>query len=453
MERPTPSLSSALYERAAWMLRSPFHRVMWFLATTIGFVLSLVRALRCKPRGKDRFSVVNFEREARQLAQSPQGGDFADGFHRQAIPIIVDSFLHSEMREFVVALPFARTLEKKLRIERAFAALPHTRPLPRPIFIVGLPRTGSTLLHQLCGLDPRARAVRAWEFKMPVESSDAPRDKAERVRKVQGVLDVFYRLAPRIKAVHLVAATDPDECVQGYLDCVLPEMYCWGAVDADEAFDWFTRSDMTPMLRNYRRLLDVVLANDDAAAVAKQWSHLVLKSPHHTWKLQDLHRAFPEAHFVWIHRDPVSTVGSTCSMNEAILDATSARFVHPHVLGWRTAERLASCLEKGLRDRAAMPASRFVDVYYDDLKRDPLATLSAMYSALGLDGALSPEFQAAVQAHVSPAEMRSWQSHMYTLDHFGLDAEAIRRRFSFYYAAGHVNKHTSIGSNETRKNR
>jgi hypothetical protein len=405
--------------------------VLWFIASTVGYFLSLIRLVRGQPRGKARFSIDDIEARAKLLANN-ETAQFVDTFHRQALGEIVGSFLESnEIKEFVIALPFAATLERKLRIESHFAS---TRPGPLPdpvVFIVGLPRTGSTLLHQLCALDPAARALRSWELKMPLPMSNAPQEVAARKQKIQNTLDFFYRLAPRIKQVHFVNADDPDECVQGFMDCVLPDMYCWGAIDADRAFEWFVNTDMSPMLRNYEKLLRVVVAEDEAAG---DHTHVMLKSPHHTWMLPALAKTFPRAKFVWIHRTPASSVGSTCSMNEAILDVTCSRFVHPHVLGKRTLDRLAMCVEKGMVDRAALVAERgttFVDVQYAHLKADPVGCVAQMYRDLGL-GDLSGEFVDRIESLVREHEKAPWKGHEYSLEHFGLTEDEIQVRFDKY---------------------
>jgi Sulfotransferase family len=431
----------AIASRWAWLVRSPFHRVVWFVALSIGWTLSLIRWVQRKPCGAARYDVNVVEAEARRLAGDAEAS-FEDRFHHDALSVVPQAMLQSDIRHFVFALPLAHILEKKLRVERAVRLGRVAKNRPPAVFIIGLPRTGSTLLHQLCGMDSRMRPIRVWEYKMPLVLSSAPADKQERIVQMQKRLDFFYRIAPSIRAVHFISATDPDECVQGFVDCALPEWYLWGAIDAPDAFDWYVNGDMTAQYQNLERLIQVALFDDEEGDVANdkpqrdRSCHLILESPHHTSKLPEIASVFPEAKFVWLHRDPVKSVGSCCSMNEAILDVTCARYVDPHVLGARTMERLALCLEKGARDREELERQgrMFVDVQYDDLMRDPLAALKAMYTKLGLDANFPAEFVRDVVDHTQNEKRQMWKEHRYSLDHFGLNEDAVRRRFAAYSA-------------------
>jgi len=412
-------------------MRAPMLRIIWFIALFVGWVLSTIKAILKRPTFAAKYEPDALEAQARTLAriQDP----FEDNFHRVALrTVVINSFLHSEMSAFVAIVPFHQMLEKKLRIERALKYC--SSPRPPAVFIVGLPRTGSTLLHQLCSMDPRARAIRAWEFRMPFEASDAPKSRAARIEKVQKMLDGFYKLAPAIKKIHYVRALDADECVQGFFDCILPDWFLWGAVDAPEAFNWYVNGDMTPQYENYKKFLRVVLEQpDDNGQSDPTPKHLWLKTPHHTFKLPELARVFPEAKFIWLHRDPAKAVGSCCSMNEAILDATCPRFINPEALGERTLTRLAHCVRKGMKDRESLEAQGriFVDVHYSELKRDLTGTMRRMYEGLGLDPAFPPSFVAALEKHASSKDPQE-VAHKYTLDHFGLDSQRIHREFSQY---------------------
>jgi len=413
--------------RREWFLRAPLFRFLWFLAVGIGSILSIIRALLRYPTYGAKYTPQMLEMQAQKLAKMDD--DFDDTFHRIALnTVIINSLLKSEMRDFVSIVPFAQILEKKLRVQRALRYC--SKPRPAAVFIIGLPRTGSTLLHQFCGMDPRARAVRAWEFRMPLEASDAPPERFARIQKVQKQLDGFYKLAPAIKAVHYIRSLDPDECVQGFFDCALPDWYLWGAIDAPEAFHWYVNSDMSQQYENYNKFLRVVLEQDEGSVAP---SNLWLKTPHHTFKLPELARVFPEAKFVWLHRDPTSSVGSCCSMNEAILDATCPRYVNPHILGERTLQRLSQCVRKGMKDRRELEAQGriFVDVRYEDLKKNLIGTIRDMYEGLGLNHNLDEGFISALGAFENSKHAQA-SAHRYRLDHFGLQKDRIRSEFREY---------------------
>lgn len=438
---PPRTCSSRLYDRWCWLTRSKGLRALWCVAFLVGQALFFIKWTLGVQTGQAKFTFSLIEDKAMKLAKNTTENDsFRDEFHRVALRVVPKSLLGSDMKDFVSIVPFSQMLEKKLRIEKALMVLAQAgRTVTRPpaVFIIGLPRTGSTLMHQLCAADPRARTLRAWELRMPFEMSDAPADPKARLEKTQKILNAFYSLAPAIKTVHYVRATDPDECVQGYVDCALPEWYLWGAVDAPEAFHWYVSGDMTPMHRNYENLVRLLTYED-----AHRYQNLWLKTPHHTYKLPELAAAFPEAKFVWLHRDPVKSVGSCCSMNEAILDATCPRFVDPHVLGHRTLERLSICVKKGMRDRSELESKGrvFVDVNYDDFKKDALGEFKKMYRKLGLIDNFPIEFESALSAAsvggAATATLKAKDSnmpvHRYSLAHFGLTESMVNREFRGY---------------------
>jgi hypothetical protein len=418
-----------LNNRIEWFRRAPLMRILWWIALVVGGLLSMIKTLFRMPTHSNKYDPIFLEAKARKLAGC--NDEFDDKFHRVALECVIkNSVLHGELQHFVAIVPFASVLEKKLRVQRLLKMC--TTPRPPAIFIVGLPRTGSTILHQLCSLDKRGRSIRAWEFRMPFECSDAPPGQQDRIAKVQKQLDGFYKIAPAIKAVHYVRSLDADECVQGFYDCALPDWYLWGAVDAPEAFNWYVNADMTPQYENYKRFLRVVLEMNPSTE-GHNARYLWLKTPHHTFKLPELARVFPEAKFVWLHRDPAESVGSCSSMNEAILDATCPYFVNPKVLGERTMARLSACAKKGMEDRRKLEAQGrvFIDVPYTDLKRDLIGTMKSMYRGLGLDDAFPAEFLDALNHHVEGSSHQA-KGHRYSLAHFGLTKDRIHREFREY---------------------
>ena len=422
--------------RWIWFKRTPILRMVWFIAIIIGTILSWIKAIFFIPTHALKYEPKLLEKQAKERAKIDL--DFDDNFHEIALKtVVINSLLKSEMRDFLPIVPFPQMLEKKLRIQQALKTL-GTKINSRPpaIFIIGLPRTGSTFLHHICSLDRFGRSIRAWEFRMPFECSDAPQNPLKRIQKTQHILDVLYKLAPAIRSVHYIRSMDADECIQGFYDCTLLDWYLWGAIDAPEAFSWYVNADMTAQYDNYERFLRVVLNHPDNRSKETESlcepfepKYLWLKTPHHTYKLLELAKVFPEAKFVWIHRDPVKCVGSCCSMNQAILDISCPRFVDPRILGERTFKRLKQCVDKGLSDRKVLEQQGrvFVDVKYTDLKANLYETLKKMYQDLELDVSAirNPDFLKA-------ATVGSEKGHQYKLEDFGLDSNRIYREFASY---------------------
>ena len=241
-----------------------------------------------------------------------------------------------------------------------------------------------------------------------------------------------------MKSIHYVLAADPDECIWGMVDCAEP-LHLWGALAQPETYQWYTRRDggMVEMYRHYRELLQV-LCSDHGTPVG---SHLVLKSPHHTFHLPSIAEAFAAegpSVFIWLHRDPSSVVGSCCSMNLHFREYMSADFESPSVIGRRTLTRLADCIRNATRDRVALEQAghRFIDIMYDDFIADTVGTLEKLYTELGLD--FTSQFAARVKAQLAEDKIersknkQQGSGHSYSLEMFGLTKADIQREFGPY---------------------
>ena len=339
----------------------------------------------------------------------------------------------------------------------------------RPLWIVGLPRTGSTLLHKLLSLDCAARSLRAWELKRPLPPPCdlPPQARAARLADLRSGTAVAAAVCPEIAEIHFVDADDPDECVNGYFPDPAP-VFLWGAVDMAEAYAAYTRSSMARQFADYRLLVQLLCFERHAAAAAGDGdgrhthTHVVLKSPHHTFHLPSVAGAFPGSTLVWLHRDPRQVVGSCCSMNLVFREYTHPWFEAPAALGRRTLARLADAARAAARARAqleaqaaraqqqaaaraagkgggggknaAAPPCRFVDLYFKDLVRDPVGAVRGLYAAAGL--AWRDDIGDAIRAHMGNRAKPSHTAgkHRYKLADFGLTDADVQEAFADYLA-------------------
>jgi hypothetical protein len=156
----------------------------------------------------------------------------------------------------------------------------------------------------------------------------------------------------------------------------------------------------------------------------------LLKSPAHLWALDVLLELFPDACIVWAHRDPAEAVASYCSMMQALSHVRSE--VDPKDLGASVLEYLARSVERAMTARAALPAERFFDVYYEDFVTDPLDAVQRTYSALGLP--LSEAALTRMREHAARSPRNRHGEHRYSLEQFGLTRDVVRERFARYSA-------------------
>jgi len=249
----------------------------------------------------------------------------------------------------------------------------------QPIFIVGQPRSGTTILFDLLAQDRALRPPLTWEVDNPYP---LPRpetyDTDPRIAETQASIEMSEHLVPGLLAHHPMGALVGQECVRitagQFCSMIfsvqyrLPSYYRWLLREADHG----------PAYRYHRMFLQHL-----QSAVAGQW---LLKSPAHLWQLDKLVAEYPDALIVQAHRDPLNVISSISALthhlrrlasDDSSVDECAAQSCEEIVVG----------LERGmaLRDSGALAGQRVIDVQFADFMRDPFATVRALYDALGRD--------------------------------------------------------------------
>jgi hypothetical protein len=251
-------------------------------------------------------------------------------------------------------------------------------PILRPIFITGMPRSGSTFLHELLGADPALRVPRVWEVMFPVTAGEPDRGRREwRVWNAAMSLWWFRRLSPGADAVYPMRARTPHECVAIHSYCLMSEEFVSSC--RVPAYEAFLRSlDLVPVYQWERRFLQHLQQN-------RSHTRWVLKAPDHVYGLEALFCVFPDAVVIQTHRDPLQVLKSSIHLNW-VLRGLYSRLDDPIQLAEREARVLAGMTDRLIRFRNAHPelAERFVDVNYGELTADPPAVIDRIYGRLDL---------------------------------------------------------------------
>jgi len=291
-----------------------------------------------------------------------------------------------------------------------------------PVFITGLPRTGTTLLHGLMATHPRLRCPLTWEVMSPTPAPGLSSQAAvrKRIRRAEKQLRWLDRLAPGFQAIHEVGAQKPQECIAMMAHSGLSLRFVVTyRIPAYLAL--LGEADMRPAYAWHRRFLEHL----QAGRAPRRW---VLKAPAHLHDLEALLASYPDATIIQTHRDPVTTLPSLASLRVAIRRAFS-RQVDPEetgreVLGW-----WSRALARSMEVRPRHP-DRFIDVDYRQLKADPLGALEPVYSALGepFDEAVRARCRAYLEAHPQGKHGR----HDYRAEDFGFTESALVEAFAGY---------------------
>jgi hypothetical protein len=315
------------------------------------------------------------------------------------------------------------TLSNRLRIVDHLKRHPELleRPVERPLFVFGLPRTGTTLTINLLSADPARRCFLRWEALNSAPPAAAgelhsdPRFVAE-----QQKLEMAIRHAPHIAAIHYEDADSPTECQYS-----MALSFCAQIFDSNVRIPsygrWFFETSYLPAFRFHKQLLQLLQANNGG-----RWT---LKNPWHPLFLEDLATVYPDAQLAMTHRDPVEVVGSACSL---------IRHVRPmfsdHVDLGEIAEQMLATFElmierqNAFRDRHGQDAIH--DIQYADQLRDPIGEMRRLYARF--DEPFTTEAEAAMRRLLADNPQGKHGKHAYSLAEFGLTEQGVRARFKDY---------------------
>jgi hypothetical protein len=354
--------------------------------------------------------------------------EFGDDDFLEPLAVLVGSLEAegqlSDLGAEIIGYRLRTLLTNRLRVEATIAAEPSIadETVTAPIFIIGLPRTGTTALSNLVAADPQIRSLRLWESTDPVPPPTTATERDDpRIAATEQGLAAMYATFPKMRALYFQTATGPSEC-QDLLGMSFRTAHFDGMAHVPAYRAWVLDCDMAPAYRMHRRTLQLL----QWRCPPRLWH---LKTPVHMLALPALAAAYPDARFLWTHRDPAAVMGSVCSLishtRSWVSDQDESRTVgEEQVALWELA------LRRALAFREAAGEDRFGDVTFDDLHTDPVRAVAGAYESIGLE--LGPEGRARLGAWSAAHPPGAHGTHEYALDTFGLEADAVRRQFAFY---------------------
>jgi pimeloyl-ACP methyl ester carboxylesterase len=292
----------------------------------------------------------------------------------------------------------------------------------RPLFVVGLPRTGTTLLFNLLAQDPGARPLLYWETMQPSPPPDPTRDDDPRIARAERVVGAMYSALPALRSIHDIQPRGPEECLGLLMNTIVTPFFV-GPIPAYR--DWLRSVDGDEMKRvyaEYQQQLQVLQLHD-------RRDHWVLKCPSHLFGLDALLATFPDAAVVQTHRDPVAAIPSMASLSAA-LDSLEYAVVDREEVGRRTVEKFELVMERSLRVRREAAGARFFDVAYNELVRDPASVVREIYGHFEYE--YSETMAGAVRTYLAASRQHRHGVHRYSLEDFALERAALQERFAPY---------------------
>ncbi|TDD80884.1 sulfotransferase [Actinomadura darangshiensis] len=299
-------------------------------------------------------------------------------------------------------------------------------PVERPIFVTGLPRTGTTALHRLLTADPSHQGLDLWLAEVP-----QPRPPRETWpdNPVFQAIDAGYRRHhvenPEFMGVHYISADSVEECWQLLRQSMLSISFeCLAHLPAYSS--WLAEQNWADAYRRHRQNLQLIGLND----AGRRW---VLKNPSHLFALDALLEVYPDALIVQTHRAPRTAMASMCSLAAHATAGWSDVFTGP-TIGHDQLGLWSRGLDLFRAERARRDPAQFADVHYDDFVRDPIGTVEGVYGRFGLP--FTAEARTAMtRLHDESSTGAAKPAHRYSLEDFGLTAAQVDDRFADYTAS------------------
>ena len=321
------------------------------------------------------------------------------------------------MRAFLRGALVARLLaEHSMKEHPEYAQV----PIERPIFVTGLPRTGTTALHRLLTADPAHQGLEVWLAEVP--QPRPPRETWADNPMFQGIQAGYERHhieQPEFMGVHYMSADMVEECWQLLRQSMQSISFeCLAHIPAYSA--WLDAQDWTPAYRRHKRNLQLIGLPD----AGRRW---VLKNPSHLFALDAIMEVYPDALIIQTHRPPRTAMASMCSLAAHASDGCSTVF-EGAVIGEDQLELWSRGLNQFRAERAKHDQAQFFDVDYAGFISDPLGTVEAAYAHFGLPFADTTR-SAMAELHEENRSGAGQPVHGYNLSDFGLTPEQIDARF------------------------
>jgi hypothetical protein len=358
--------------------------------------------------------------------------DFGDGEHVEGLRELLTAYA-SESALTPAGSKVTRALLRaglvsRLLSEAAWRQYPqHAQVrIERPVFVTGLPRTGTTALHRLLTADPGHQGLELWLTEMP-----QPRPPREQwahhpvYAALQAGYEQHHEENPEFMGVHYIGADQVEECWRLLRQSTMSVSFeCLAHIPGYSR--WLSTQDWTPAYARHRRNLQLI----GLADAGRRW---VLKNPSHLFALDALLAVYPDAVVIQTHRSPRTAIASVCSLNAQASEGWSDLF-RGEVLGRAQLELWARGVDSFMAARARHDPAHFIDVHYDDFVADPIRTVQSVYERL--EAPFTPAARTATAAlHAESRSGGRRPAHRYALSDFGLSTAQVDEAFTRYRSA------------------
>ena len=346
---------------------------------------------------------------------------------RQLVHSINDDAYPNPFGALAVKGLLERTLYGRYKVEQAISSNPEilNEEIKEPVFIVGMPRSGTTILHALLHEDPDHRSPLAWECLLPhpVPNPENYHDN-EQFRTVKKEFGHLFKLVPDFRRKHFMDADTPQECISiNALD--FNSFQFFAQLYLPSYLEWFNhQADRLSTMRFHKRFLQYL---QSGGVKSKRW---LLKSPVHLMRLPELFEVYPDAKIIMTHRHPFDIVASTASLISSVRSLYSDNEI-PERTGKEQAEVWSLYFNRCLDSLKKLDKhDQIIHVRFEDFVGDQVETVKEIYKRF--NWALSDDVLGKFSHFLMENPKDKHGRHMYSLADFGLQEGEINKLYADY---------------------
>ena len=394
------------------------------LLNTINGVGNVLRKVGLDPFRADAEQIIRKAVKTSGWTDVPQSAE--EGLQNLVASINSDSN-PNPFGSLAVKRLLERTMHGRLKVEQAIAnnpAIVHA-PISKPVFIIGMPRTGTTILHAALHSDSAVRSPLSWECLLPypVATSQTYNDNPQ-LRTIEKEFDQLFKLVPDFLQKHYLAADSPQECI-GINALDFNSFQFSAQLYLPSYMDWFNhRADKLETMRFHKRFLQYL---ESGGIRPKRW---LLKTPVHLNRLAELFEVYPDARIIMTHRHPGKVVASAASLMSSVRSLYSDH-EDPARTGHEQAELWSMYFDNFLRARKKLnKENQFIDIRFEDFVNDQMQVIEKIYDHFNWK--FPDETQTRIQEFLDSNPKDKHGKHKYALEIFGLDPAKIETQFATY---------------------
>ena len=351
-------------------------------------------------------------------------GKLGEDDYTEPLDILINSANKNNSFNLYGTYAFKNQLKDRLRMRSKLHDFMKEKVLPTPadpIFVTGLPRSGTTFLFNLLALDSNHRSPRYWEIMSPLPLTKSDFDIKKREWKVNAELKFARTIIPKLRHMHHIRAQTPEECELLATINVRSFVYMCMA-NVPEYVEYLKDCSFESVFIWHKKFFQML----ELTGRPKRW---LLKDPSHIGHIPEILKIYPNARFINIHRSPMESIASFCSLTKNIRSAFSKN-VDPEQIGSVILDFWQHSLNKGLVEKQKLSHEQIVDVSYSEFIADPLLTVKNIYTRFGLD--IDIETENKMEQYLINQRNIKKQKHSYSLEEYGLDEDKVNNYLRDY---------------------